>query len=146
MMPVPVEFEAQVRQMVMWFALMENSPSWNPDRIDTHLRTLDADARALACEVASAVVAGKYPEDTKLADRFGLSVRELLGLAHEVNAATFQPFPGPLFLSVQGKKLADDDGGGTRHVLYMHGPFARMVCQWADAHGSLLTWTAERQA
>jgi len=131
MIPVPEEYEERVLERVLMLRIAASGSNWSSDLLDEHLLALDDDARVLAALVAQGVSAGHPPEDVAVAQRFGISTREVLGLVQEVNDVTMEPFPGSI-LSVRYEKIANDDGG-YRRLLDMNALIAGAVCKWADA-------------
>ena len=59
-----------------------------------------------------------------------MSVREVLGLAQEVNDVTVEPFPGPI-LSIRHERV-EGDGSAFERVLHMNPLVAAAVCKRAD--------------
>jgi hypothetical protein len=132
MVPVPAEYELPVLERVLVLGMASSGkPAWSRERIAQHLQALEPDARALAYAVAHGVVAGRPLEDAVLAKRLGMSAREVLGLAQEVNDVTVEPFPG-VILSVKYEK-GEGDGAGYRRLLAMNALVAAAVCELADA-------------
>jgi hypothetical protein len=132
MVPVPEELELPVLERILVLAMASSGkPAWTRELLSRHLQALDPEARALAYAVAEGVAAGKALDDAVLAERFGMSVREVVGLAQEVNDVTLEPFPG-LILSVKYEK--DGEGAvGYRRVLTMNALVAAAVCEQAEA-------------
>ena len=131
MVPVPEEYELPVLERVLVLGMASSGkPSWTRELLTQHLAALDPDARALAHAVAQGVVAGRPPEDAVLAQRFGMSAREVLGLAQEVNDVTVEPFPG-VILSVKSEPR-EGDGAGYRRVVTMNALVAAAVCEVVD--------------
>lgn len=135
LVPVPPEYELAVLERVLILGMAASGkPTWSRELLTQHLAALDPDARALAHTVAQGVVAGRPPEDSVLAQRFGTSAREVLGLAQEVNDATVEPFPG-VIVSVKSERR-EGDGAGYRRVVTMNALVATAVCEALDAQGS----------
>jgi hypothetical protein len=127
MVPVPEELEQRVLERVLVLSMASSGGvTWSPERLGQHLDALEPDARALARAVSARIVAGRSCEDVELAAEFGLSVRELLGLAQEVNDVTIDPFPG-VILSVQCERMGADDRR-TRRVLHLNPLVAAAIC------------------
>ena len=132
MVPVPEEYQLPVLERVLVLGMTASGkPSWSRELLTQHLAVLDPDARALAYAVAKAVVAGRPLDDAALAQRFGMSPREVLGLAQEVNDVTVEPFPG-VILSVKSERR-DGDDAGYRRLVTMNALVAAAVCEAADA-------------
>ena len=130
MVPVPEEYELPVLERVLILGMAASGkPSWTRELLTQHLAALDPDARALAHAVAQGVAAGRPPEDAALAQRFGMSAREVLGLSQEVNDVTVEPFPG-VILSVKSEPR--EDGAGYRRVVTMNALVAAAVCEVVD--------------
>src|SRR5207244_8189196 len=104
--------------------------TWSPELLARHFDALAPDARALARAVARGVVRNKPMEDAELGARLGMSVREVLGLAQEVNDVTIDPFPGAI-VSVQREK-AEGEHAGYRRVLQMNALVAAAICDLAE--------------
>jgi hypothetical protein len=132
MVPVPAEYERSVleRVAVLGMAAATGGVTWSPERLARHLDALAPDARALVRGVARAVVSNKRMHDAELAARLGMSVRDVLGLAQEVNDVTIEPFPGPI-VSVQREK-AEEESAGHRRVLHMNAFVAAAICDLAE--------------
>jgi hypothetical protein len=134
MVPVPEEYELPVLERVLVLGMAASGkPAWSRELLAQHLEALDPDARALAHAVAQGVVAGRAPEDAALAQQFGMSAREVLGLAQEVNDVTVEPFPG-VILSVKYEQREGDDAG-YRRLITMNALVAVALCEGADAQG-----------
>jgi hypothetical protein len=132
MVPVPEEYELPILERVLVLGMAASGrPAWSRELLAQHLQALDRDARALAYAVAQDVVAGRAVEDAALAQRFGMSVREVLGLAQEVNDVTVEPFPG-VIVSIKYEKGEGDDAG-YRRLLAMNPLVAAAVCERTDA-------------
>jgi hypothetical protein len=132
MVPVPQEYELPVLERILILGMASSGkPSWSPELLAQHLAALDPDARELAYAVARGVMADRPPEDTVLAQRFGMSAREVLGLAQEVNDATIEPFPG-VILSIKSERR-EADGAGYRRLITMNALVAAAMCEAADA-------------
>jgi hypothetical protein len=131
MVPVPAELEAPVLERVLALGMRSSSrPAWSRERLASHLQALGPDARAFAQAVAQSVAAGRVPEDAALAQQFGLSVREVLGLAQEVNDVTSEPFPGVL-LTVR-YEARDGEAAGYRRLIFMSPLVAAVLCEHTD--------------
>jgi hypothetical protein len=132
MVPVPEEYELPVLERVLVLGMAASGkPAWSRELLARHLQALDPDARALAYAVAQGVVAGQPLEDAVLAQRLDTSVREVLGLAQEVNDVTVEPFPG-VILSIKYER-GEGDGAGYRRLLAMNPLVAAALCEGADA-------------
>jgi len=128
MVPVPEEFSARVLERVLFHGIAASGPQWTKDLLEEHLGALDADARDLAIAVARAVKAGQPLTDAELAAELGMSVRELLGLAQEVNDVTVDPFPGAI-VTIQSPRSEADV---RRRGLHMNPLLAAALCQVAE--------------
>ena len=129
MVPIPEEFEQQVRQFLMFMGMSAGKASWNAELIATHLRGLDPDAQALAAVVARSVADGTTPADTELADRLHVSKREVLALAQEVNEITLKPSPGLLLYGLRESEVGQESRG--RRYFHMDNASAALICEWA---------------
>jgi hypothetical protein len=131
MVPVPAEHELSVLERVLVLGMSSSTGvSWTPELLGRHFDALAPDARALAHAVARGVVRNEPVDDTELADRLGMSVREVLGLAHEVNDVTIDPFPGGIVAVVSEK--VEGEGAGQRRVLRMNALVAAAICDLAE--------------
>ena len=84
MVPVPAELELSVLQRVIVLGMAASGGvTWSPELLARHMQLLEPDARALLRAIARGAIANQPVEDVDLAERFGMSVRELLGLAQE---------------------------------------------------------------
>jgi hypothetical protein len=135
MVPVPEELEQSVLERVLVLTMTSRgAATWSPERLRQHLDALAPDARNLTRSVAARIVAGHSCEDVELAAEFGLSVRELLGLAQEVNDVTIDPFPG-VILSVQCERV-DADDPSIRRDLHLNPLVAAAVCDLPERSSS----------
>jgi hypothetical protein len=131
MVPVPAEFEAPVLERVLALGMRSSGrPAWTQERLASHLQALGPDARAFAQAVAQSMKAGAAPEDTVLAQQLGLSVREVLGLAQEVNDVTSEPFPGVL-VTVR-YEAREDEAPGYRRLIFMSPLIAAVLREQTD--------------
>jgi hypothetical protein len=131
MVPVPAELEAPVLERVLALRMRSSGrPAWSRERLASHLQALSPDARAFARAVAESVQAGQVPEDAALAQQFGVSVREVLGLAQEVNDVTDEPFPGVL-LTVR-YEAREGEAAGYRRLIFMSPLVAGALCEQGD--------------
>jgi hypothetical protein len=131
MVPVPAELEAPVLERVLAYGMRSSSrPAWSRDRLAAHLEMLSPDARAFARAVAQHMRAGGPPEDAVLAQQLGLSVREVLGLAQEVNDVTSEPFPGVL-ITVR-YEAREGGAAGYRRLLFMSPLIAAALREHTD--------------
>ena len=131
MVPVPAEHELSVLERVLVLGMAASGGvTWSPELLTRHFEALPPEARALARAVARGVVSNQPVEDTELAERLAMNVREVLGLAQEVNDATIDPFPG-VIVSVQSEK-AEGEAGGHRRVLRMNALVAAAICDLPD--------------
>jgi hypothetical protein len=92
-----------------------------------HILSLTDEQRAMLFVIAAAVAEGQPPEDTRVAEDLGVSVREVFGLVTEVNDITVRPFTGNLVFSLRQPR-ADNPGETVRrlHMLLGH---AQMVVE-----------------
>jgi hypothetical protein len=131
MVPVPVEYEQSVLERVLVLGMAASSGvMWSPELLARHFEALAPEARTLTRAVARGVVSNKPLEDAELAAQFGMSVREVLGLAQEVNDVTVEPFPG-VIVSVHREK-AEGENTGYRRVLRMNALVAAAICDLAE--------------
>ncbi len=135
MVPVPAEYELSVLERVLVLGMSASGGvTWSPELLARHLAALAPDTRAFVRAIAQAVVANQPVEDVELAERFAISVREVLGLAHEVNDATVDPFPG-VIVTVQSATVEGEDGS-RRRVLRMSPLVAVAICDLPVEPGS----------
>jgi hypothetical protein len=130
MVPVPAELELSVLQRVIVLGMAASGGvTWSPELLARHLELLAPEARALVRAIARGAVHNQPVEDAELAERFGMSVRELLGLVQEVNDATMDPFPGAI-VAVQAEVV--EDPAGRRRILKMDPLVASVICDLPD--------------
>jgi hypothetical protein len=125
MVPVPEQLVDDVHKFLLMAQFRAAGTGWTAELVDTHLRRMPDDARALACTVARRIAAGSTPDDAELSVQFGISKRELFACAQELNEITIEPHPG-FFLYA----LRDDE----RRVFTMSEACAALVCDWASVH------------
>jgi hypothetical protein len=131
MVPVPVEYELSVLERVLVLGMTASGGvTWSPELLARHFEALAPDARTLARTIARGVVSNQPMEDTELAARLGMSTREVLGLAQEVNDVTIDPFPG-VIISVQSEQ-AEGAGAARRRLLRMNALVAAAICDLVD--------------
>jgi hypothetical protein len=126
--PVPVDMVDEVRKMVMG-AMLGGGPTWDPAKIDAHMRSLEPEGRELAMIVARGVLDGNLVEDADLAERFGVSQREVHGLVQEVNEPTFEDFPSQV-VWVRHRLVPDADPPRSRCEVYMLESVASLISVW----------------
>jgi hypothetical protein len=135
MVPVPAEHEQSVLQRVIVLGMAASGGvTWSPELLARHFDALAPEARALLRVVARRILASQPVEDTELAERFAMSVREVLGLAQEVNDATMDPFPGAIV--VVQSEVVEDSAGGRRRVVKMDPLVASVICDLPDDSSS----------
>ena len=114
MVPVPAEHEQSVLQRVIVLGMAASGGvAWSPELLARHFDALAPTTRSYRV-VARRILASQPVEDTELAERFAMSVREVLGLAQEVNDATIDPFPGAIV--VVQSEMVEGEAGGHRRV------------------------------
>jgi hypothetical protein len=127
MVPVPAEHELSVLERVLVLGMTSRGGvTWSPELLARHFEALGPEARTLARAVAQGVISNQPVEDTELAERLAMSVREVLGLSQEVNDATIDPFPG-VIVAVQSEKV-EGEAGPPRRVLVMNALVAAVIC------------------
>jgi hypothetical protein len=135
MVPVPAEHEQSVLQRVIVLGMAASGGvTWSPELLARHFDALAPEARALLRVVARRILANQPVEDMELAERFAMSVREVLGLAQEVNDATMDPFPGAIV--VVQSEVVEDSAGGRRRVVKMDPLVASVICDLPDDSSS----------
>lgn len=135
MVPVPAEHELSVLERVLILGMSASGGvTWSPELLARHFEALAPEARTLARAVAHGVISNQPVKDTELAERLAMSVREVLGLAQEVNDATIDPFPG-VIVAVQSEK-AEGDAGPPRRVFRMNALIAAAICDLPVDAGS----------
>jgi hypothetical protein len=129
MVPVPVEYELSVLERILVLGMAASGGVvWSPELLARHLEALTPEARTLALVVARGVVGNQPLVDTELAERLGMSPREVLGLAQEVNDVTLDPFPGTI-LSVSSEP---GEATSRRRLLKMSPLVATAICDLPD--------------
>src|SRR5690349_191179 len=114
MVPVPAEHEMAVLERVLLLGMSASGGvTWSPALLARHFEALAPEARQLARAVAVGVVSNRPLSDTDLAERFGMSTREALGLAQEINDVTIDPFPG-VIVSVRYEPAEGEGAAGRR--------------------------------
>ena len=119
MVPVPEELTEQVQVLLYQLRYQAAAgPRWDEEAMGEHLLALAEEPRALLCAVAAGVVAGNPIEDAALAERLGVTVREMFGLVMEANDVTVRPFAGNIIFAVSDE--IDDGKGATRRRRVLH--------------------------
>jgi len=133
MVPVPEELLGEVDALLYRLRLQNEAPGLDGPNMGEHLLSLADEARAVLLEVAAGVVSGQPIEDLQLADMFGISEPELLGLVSEANDVTLLPFKGKLiFISREPDPARPEN---TIRRLHMMEGQAQIVVEQAELLG-----------
>jgi hypothetical protein len=125
--PVPEEYVEDVHAYLFQLRFRSDVPEFDSIAMGDHILSLTDEQRAMLFVIAAAVAEGQPPEDTRVAEDLGVSVREVFGLVTEVNDITVRPFTGNLVFSLRQPR-ADNPGETVRrlHMLLGH---AQMVVE-----------------
>jgi len=127
MVPVPEDLAGDVEMLLFQMKYRNATAPWDADLIAAHMRSLEAEPRALLSAVAAGVLAHEPIEDVELAARLGVTVREVFGVVRDANDVTVASMVGDL---IGARIEAVDDGRGgqrQRRVLFMFPWLAEMV-------------------
>ncbi len=127
MVPVPEELMQEVQILLYQLRGRANAPRWDDEAMGRHLLALEEEPRAVLSAVAAGVVAGDPVEATVLAERLGVSVRELFGLVMEANDVTVAPFAGALIFARRDKVAGGAEAAQGRRVLAMLPGYAHAI-------------------
>jgi hypothetical protein len=140
--PVPEELVDDVQALLFQLRFRSDVPRFDHVAMGEHLRSLAPEPLALVCAVAQGVVAGEPVEDVDLAERLGVTVRELYGLVSEANDVTVRPFQGNLVFVIR-EQVPDDESLSFRR-LHMLAGYAQMVVEHMQVLGPRGTGTESR--
>jgi hypothetical protein len=133
MVPVPEELRGEVDALLFRLRMFDAVPGLDPLKMGEHLLSLEAEPRAVLLEVAAAVASGQPIEDRRLAEMFGISAPELLGLVSEANEITVVPFKGRLVFTSREPDAAHPET--TTRQLHMMDGYAQMIMEQAEQLG-----------
>lgn len=139
MVPVPVELVADVNMHVLRLQFSSDLAEWDADAVAAYVATIDEQSVQLLAMVARGVVSGADVEVGTVADRLGISRRELYGLVHEVNdvRGTGDDTPRSGFVLFRSGVATDASGASSpTELLFMANDVAAIVDQALAADGS----------
>jgi hypothetical protein len=135
MVPVPDEYVVDVMQYVARLVARASVVPWTKAAVGDFFDEIDEAGKSLLAFVARLTLAGKEPAEDDAAEALELSVREIRGIAREINEGAqrgkFEPLLGTRDATVQLRN------GRTvqRRVFAMNEQVARMV--WAHERTGL---------